>query len=29
MSAVFLNDLHLPKENNVKYLGIHLDKRLT
>jgi hypothetical protein len=26
---VFINDVQLPQEGNVKYLGLHLDRRLT
>jgi hypothetical protein len=27
--AVHINDVQIPQENHVKYLGLHLDRRLT
>ena len=29
MPAVTLNNIHIPQTDEVKYLGIHLDRRLT
>jgi hypothetical protein len=29
LSPVHINSVHLPQQENVKYLGLHLDRRLT